>query len=155
MTIHATLCFIFDDNRVLLLKKNPGLFGAGKWNAPGGKLQPKETAEHCAVREVYEETGLSIQNLRQVGTLSFFKYNKHIDPDWMAHLFLTREFHGILKESNEGVLRWFPVDRPPLEEMWEDDRHWYKHAVEGRTFKGEFYFRGDFEKLIDRKIELL
>src|SRR2546427_5275488 len=54
MTIQATLCFIIHNNRVLLLKKNPGLFGAGKWNAPGGKLQPKETAEQCASREVYE-----------------------------------------------------------------------------------------------------
>jgi hypothetical protein len=39
--------------------------------------------------------------------------------------------------------------------MWEDDRYWYMHAVEGRNFRGDFYFRGDFEKLIDHRIELL
>ncbi len=155
MTIQATLCFIVHDDKVLLLKKNPGLFGAGKRNAPGGKLQPNEDAEHCAVREVFEETGLRIQNPTRVGMLSFFKYNKLLNPDWMAHLFLTRDFNGTLKESKEGVLRWFPVDQPPLEEMWEDDRHWYKHAVQGRAFRGEFYFRGDFEKLVDHEIELL
>ena len=70
MTIQATLCFILHDNKVLLLKKNPGLFGAGKWNAPGGKLQHGETAEHCAKREVYEETGLEVQP-RKIGTLIF------------------------------------------------------------------------------------
>ena len=155
MTIQATLCFILHDNKVLLLKKNPGLFGAGKWNAPGGKLQPYETAEHCAVREVYEETGLRIRQPTTVGILSFFKFNKRAYPDWMAHLFLTREFKGTIKESEEGVLRWFPVDQPPLDEMWEDDRHWYKHAIEGRTFRGEFFFTGDFEKLVDHRIELL
>jgi 8-oxo-dGTP diphosphatase len=155
MTIHATLCFILHDNRVLLLKKNPGLFGAGKWNAPGGKLQPKETTEYCAVREVYEETGLTVQQPTRVGMLSFFKYNKRVNPDWIAHLFLTREFRGTLKESKEGLLRWFPVAEPPLDEMWEDDRHWYKHAVEGTRFRGEFYFKGDFEKLVDHRIELL
>jgi 8-oxo-dGTP diphosphatase len=155
MTIQATLCFILHDKRVLLLKKNPGLFGAGKWNAPGGKLQPKETAENCAAREVYEETGLDVRELRKVGTLVFFKYNKREDPDWIAHVFLTTEFHGNLKEGKEGVLRWYPTDRLPLDEMWEDDRYWYRHAIEGRSFHGDFYFRGDFEKLVDHKIELL
>ena len=62
-----------------MLKKNPGLFGASKWNAPGGKLQPKETAERCAAREVSEETGLEVQNLRRIGTLVFFKYDKRED----------------------------------------------------------------------------
>src|SRR6266700_1893310 len=120
MTIQATLCFILHDNRVLLLKKNPGLFGAGKWNAPGGKLQPKETAEQCATREVYEETGLEIHDPRKVGTL-----------------------------------RWFPFEHPPFDEMWEEDRYLYRHAVEGRNFRGDFYFRGDFEKLLDHRVELL
>jgi len=155
LTIHATLCFIVHDNKVLLLKKNPGLFGAGKWNAPGGKLQPKESAEHCAIREVNEETGLKVQQPRKIGTLVFFKFNKREDPDWQAHVFLTSTFHGTIKESKEGILRWYPIDQPPFDEMWEDDRYWYKHAVEGRSFRGDFYFRGDFEKLVEHKIELL
>jgi len=140
---------------VLLLKKNAGLFGAGKWNAPGGKLQPKETAEHCAIREVYEETGLVVESPRRVGTLVFFKHNGRQDPDWIAHVFLTDEFHGTVKEGKEGILRWYPIDRPPFDEMWEDDRYWYRLAIEGRRFRGDFYFRGDFEKLVDHKIELL
>jgi 8-oxo-dGTP diphosphatase len=155
MTIHATLCFILHDNRVLLLKKNPGLFGAGKWNAPGGKVQPNETAEHCAIREVHEETGLEVRKPRKIGTLIFFKRDKHQDPDWIAHVFLTNEFQGTIKESKEGILRWYPIDQPPFHDMWEDDRYWYRHAIEGRSFRGDFYFRGDFEKLVDHKIELL
>jgi len=155
LTIQATLCFIIHDNKVLLLKKNPGLFGAGKWNAPGGKLQPKEDATHCAAREVYGETGLKVQQLRKIGTLVFFKHNKREDPDWIAHVFLTNEFHGAIKGSKEGILRWFPIDRPPFDEMWEDDKYWYRHAVEGRSFRGDFYFRGDFEKLVDHRIGLL
>src|SRR3989475_7604913 len=147
MTIHATLCFILHDNRVLLLKKNPGLFGAGKSNVPGGKLQPEETAEHCATREVYEETGLEVRRLRKVGTLVFFKHDKRRDPDWVAHVFLTNEFQGSIKEGKEGILRWYPVDQPPFDEMWEDDRHWFRQAIEGRSFRGDFYFRGDFAKL--------
>lgn len=154
MPIHATLCFILDENRVLLLKKNPGLFGAGKWNAPGGKLHPNETPEECAVREVREETGLEVRP-RKIATLSFFKHEKREDPDWIGHVFLTREFRGSVEEGKEGILRWFPIDQPPFDQMWEDDRYWYKHAIEGRAFKGDFYFKGDFEKLLDHRIELL
>jgi 8-oxo-dGTP diphosphatase len=155
MTIHATLCFILHDNKVLLLKKNPGLFCAGKWNAPGGKLRPEETDEHCAVREVFEETGLEVQRLRKIGTLVFFKYDKREDPDWIAHVFLTNRFHGTIKEGKEGILRRYPIDQPPLDEIWEDDVFWYGHAVEGKRFRGDFYFRGDFEKLAEHKIKLL
>lgn len=151
MTIHATLCFIIDKDSVLLLKKNPGLFGAGKWNAPGGKLQSNETAEQCATREVLEETGLQVKPTR-VATLAFFKYDKREDPDWIAHVFRATRFHGSLKESREGILRWFPTNQPPFNEMWEDDRFWYNYAVEGRTFRGSFYFQGDFEKLVDHEI---
>lgn len=155
MTIHATLCFILRDNSVLLLKKNPGLFGAGKWNAPGGKLQLDEDLEHCAVREAHEETGLIVRNPIRVGLLKFFKHDKRVSPDWTGHVFLAREFQGTLKESREGVLRWFPTAQPPFEEMWEDDRYWFKHAIEGTKFRGNFYFKGDFEKLVDHNIELL
>src|SRR5438128_11620764 len=102
MTIQATLGFILHDNRVLLLKKNPGLFGADKWNAPGGKLQPNETAEHCVIREVHEETGLEVRKPRKIGTLIFFKHDKRFDPDWIAHVFLTNEFHGTIKEGKEA-----------------------------------------------------
>ena len=138
-----------------MLKKNPGLFGAGKWNAPGGKLGPGETAAQCAAREVYEETGLRVHRPRKIGTLVFYKNDEREDPDWLASVFLTNEFHGTIREGKEGILRWFPVDKPPFDEMWEDDRYWYKHAVEGRPFHGDFYFSGDFEKLVDHKIELL
>ena len=97
-----------------MLKKNPGLFGAGKWNAPGGKLQLKEDATHCAAREVYEETGLKVQQLRKIGTLVFFKHNKREDPDWIAHVFLTNEFHGTIKGAKRAFSDGFRLTGLPL-----------------------------------------
>ena|SRR5437899_3402190 len=138
MAIQATLCFILHENRVLLLKKNPGLFGAGKWNAAGGKVQPNETAEHCAIREVYEETGLEVRKPRKIGTLVFFKHDEHQDPDWIAHVFLTNEFQGTVKESKEGILRWYPIDQPPFDDMWEDDRSGTDMRSKGEAFGGIF-----------------
>jgi hypothetical protein len=38
--------------------------------------------------------------------------------------------------------------------MWEDDQFWYKLALGQTRFEGWFYYSGDFEKLIDHRIEI-
>ena len=153
MTIRAVLCFITRDRNVLLLKKSEGLFGQGKWNAPGGKILPGETPEHCAVREVLEETRLVIHEPEQVGIVHFYKYDKRETADWKVDVFLSRSHEGAPVSGREGVLKWFPIDALPFEEMWEDDRYWHKLALAGNRFAGWFYYSGDFEKLVDHRIE--
>lgn len=139
---------------MLLLKKSKGLFGEGKWNAPGGKIQPGESAEECAVREVLEETGLSVRNPANVGMVHFYKNSRRDEPEWDGHVFTCREFDGSLVAGREGALQWFSKNRFPYDEMWEDDRLWSHLAVEGRRFEGWFYYSGDFEKLENHKITL-
>ena len=153
MTTEATLCFIVQDNKVLLLKKSEGLFGQGKWNAPGGKIKPGEAAGQCAVREVLEETQLTVRNPEQVAVVHFYKYDKRVHPDWKVFVFLGHVFDGTPKHGREGVLRWFDVNALPLDEMWEDDQYWSQRALQGREFEGWFYYSGDFEKLVDHRIE--
>ena len=58
MVTEATLCEIIHGGRILLQRKSAGRFGEGKWNGPGGKVQPGETPLKCVVREVRAETGL-------------------------------------------------------------------------------------------------
>jgi len=58
MVVEATLCEIVHGGRLLLQRKSAGRFGEGKWNGPGGKVQPGETPLECVVREVRDETGL-------------------------------------------------------------------------------------------------
>lgn len=45
-------------------RKGRGKLGAGEWALPGGHLEFAETFEQCAAREVLEETGLTLQNIR-------------------------------------------------------------------------------------------
>ena len=155
MTVNATLCYIMKNKKVLLLKKTKGLFGGEKWNAPGGKIKENETAEECAVREVREETGLRVDGLEHVGILNFFKNGQKNRPNWIVYVYLTKDFQGKLRESKEGVLKWFDSHRIPFKEMWEDDKFWYKYILEKRKFEGRFYFKGDFEKLIAHEIKVL
>jgi len=153
LTIQATLCLIVKDDKVLLLKKSDGLFGQGKWNSPGGKILAGEEPNHCAIREVLEETRLTVKNLEDAGIIHFYKNNNRESPAWTVRVFLSRAFDGIPIEGREGNLRWFNLDSLPFDEMWEDDQYWYRRALEGRKFEAWFYYSGDFEKLVDHKVE--
>jgi 8-oxo-dGTP diphosphatase len=154
LTIHATLCFILENGKVLLLRKSEGLFGQGKWNAPGGKMRLGESAIECAVREVFEETGLTAKNLEPTGTVHFYKHSQRESPDWTVHVFVSRMFAGTLVPGREGVPRWFEISALPFAEMWEDDKFWSHLALGGLKFEGWFYYSGDFESLEDHKIEM-
>ncbi|MBP9731978.1 MAG: NUDIX domain-containing protein [Candidatus Magasanikbacteria bacterium] len=69
---------VIKDNKVLCAKRK-GAHGEGTWQFPGGHLEFKESWEDCARREVMEETGMSITNIR-FGTVSndvFETENKH------------------------------------------------------------------------------
>src|SRR5687768_9308070 len=69
-TDRATLLFVLDGDRVLLIRKQRGL-GAGKINGPGGRLDPGETPLQAAVREVEEELCITPTGVRQCGELLF------------------------------------------------------------------------------------
>ena len=154
MTIQATVCFILRDNEVLLLKKSKGLFGQGKWNAPGGKILPNEEPQTCAVREVFEETGLIVKNTEQIGLLHFYKNSQRENPDWIVHAFLACQSIGVPIDGREGRLKRFKIDALPFDEMWQDDQYWCRLALEGTRLEGWFYFSGDFENQIDHMIEV-
>jgi len=56
----ATLCYIRRGGKTLMVHriKKPNDMHQGKWNGLGGKLDPGETPEECAIREIFEESGL-------------------------------------------------------------------------------------------------
>ncbi len=154
MTVECTLCFIKKDGRVLLQKKAKGKFGELLWNGPGGKLAAGETPEKCAEREVFEETGLKVSNLKRHGSVHF--YNKgSTAPDVSVHMFSTADFGGEPKDLGEGELAWFEFSRLPLHEMWDDDKFWLPHVLAGKTVNGHFFFKNKFDKISDYKLEVI
>lgn len=151
MVVYATVCFILSDGKVLLLKKSAELFGGGKWNGLGGRINLGESPEQACIREVFEESGLKVSQLKYHGLLKFWFGNKN-ELDWVVHVFSTDLFEGKLRESVEGALRWTELDRIPYQEMWEDNKYWLPQILLGKTFVGEFRFNEEGTRLLDHKI---
>ncbi len=146
MKIEGTICYLIREGQALLLQKARG-FGKGKWNAPGGKLTHGESPEACAKREVLEETGLKPLELTPHGKLDFY-FGHDQEPDWIVHVFSSRNFEGNLKSSTEGSVRWFAIEALPYEEMWPDDVAWVPLLLLGKRFQGRFYFDSQAERLL-------
>jgi len=154
MTIHATLCQIIRDDRLLLLLKSQGRFGEGKWNGSGGKLQPGENPEEGIIREVLEETGLKLKSVTLHGVLDFY-FGEKPEPDWVVHVFSSSDFSGEpLDASEEGVLRWFRFEEIPYGEMWQDDAVWLPLLLEGKRFSGWFLFNEDGSELLEHELKV-
>ncbi len=140
--VRATLMFIVDRAReqVLLIRKKRGL-GAGKINGPGGKIDPGESACACAVRETFEELGVTALNPAKYGEL-WFEFTDGLRM--LVHVYLAEGHHGEAHETAEAVPLWTSLAALPLDEMWADDRFWLKELLIGHaSFTGKFVFDGD------------
>ncbi|MDA0788560.1 MAG: 8-oxo-dGTP diphosphatase [Proteobacteria bacterium] len=142
----ATLLFVVDSGRVLLIRKKRGL-GAGKINGPGGKLEPDETPLACAIRETREELLIEALQVRPAGELFFHAEDM---PRIHAHVFVATDYRGIPSETAEATPIWFSFDQIPYDEMWQDDRLWLPQVLCGQRITGWFSFIE--ETLIDHKV---
>lgn len=104
---------IFSGNKVLMGKRK-NAHGQGSWAPPGGHLEMNETPEQCAVREVFEETGLHVKNIRR-GPVTNDIYkgeNKHY-----VTLFMLADYAGgvpeVLESNKCETWQWFSWDDLP------------------------------------------
>ena len=146
-TERATLLFVLQDGRILLINKKTGL-GAGKINGPGGRIDPGETAMAGAIREVQEELCVTPTGVRRAGEL-FFQFM----DGYALHgtVFTATGFEGLLCETREAAPIWTPVEKIPYERMWADDALWLPLLLQGKGFCGYFTFDGD--AMLDSRVE--
>ncbi|NWS38348.1 8ODP triphosphatase, partial [Probosciger aterrimus] len=134
-----TLVLVVQPQRVLLGMKKRG-FGAGLWNGFGGKVQPGESIEEAARRELLEESGLTVNTLQKMGQITFeFVGNSELME---VHVFRADDFHGEPTESDEMRPQWFQLDEVPFSRMWADDIYWFPLVLQKKLFRGYFKFLG-------------
>ncbi|MFW5694222.1 MAG: 8-oxo-dGTP diphosphatase [Alkalispirochaeta sp.] len=135
----AVLCFLQRDGEVLLIRKKRGL-GAGKVNGPGGKTEPGERPVDAAIRETWEEVGLTPMDPIHYGTLRFaFTDGYYLE----VYVYVASHWHGSLVETEEAEPFWVNTSDIPYHQMWEDDTWWLPPVLTGDHVEAEMAFDGD------------
>ncbi len=129
--IVGSLCYVLHDHQVLLLKRARPPH-VGYWTPPGGKAEHGESPQECCIREMKEETGLTIADpvLRCIQTVVDVAYPVH----WLLFIFRADHPQGTLhpKATSEGELRWIALaDLAHYERPHTDQQHW-THIINER-----------------------
>lgn len=104
----TTMVMVYDENRILVQDRlNPNWPGI---TFPGGHVEPCESFVRCAAREVLEETGLTVSDLRLCGLKQFTHRNGSFR--YIVIFFKTHRFSGELRSCDEGRVFW--IDRSDL-----------------------------------------
>ena len=117
----TTLCYLQRDNCYLMLHrvKKENDASHDKWIGVGGKCEADESPDECMLREVGEETGLTVTQWRYRGIVTFIS---DIWPCEYMHLFTATQWEGSLTDCDEGDLQWVPIARLEELNLWEGDK---------------------------------
>lgn len=140
---NTTLCYIEKDGRYLMLHrvKKQNDANAGKWIGIGGKFEADESPDDCLLREVREETGLTLTRYRPRGIVTF------VSDEWeteIMHLYTADAFTGEPHACDEGDLAWIPIPQVEDLPLWEGDRVFLRLlATDAPFFSLKLVYEGD------------
>ena len=100
--------------KVLLIQRGGEPF-KGAWAFPGGFMDMDETTEQCAIRELEEETGLRVSDIKQIGAYSKVERDPRGRTITVAYLAIIDEPIAVTGQDDAANAEWWPVDAlPPL-----------------------------------------
>lgn len=149
---NTTLCYIEHQGKYLMMLRNKKKVDASKnkWIGVGGKFEEGESPEECVLREVKEETGLSLLDYKLRGVVTF------VSDIWESeymYLFTASKFQGELTACDEGDLSWISKEEIFDLNLWEGDRAFLKLLFEDTEFfTMKLQYQG--EKLMDIKTKI-
>ena len=141
--LNTTLCYLERGDAYLMLhrvKKKDDL-NRDKWIGIGGKCEEGESPEDCLLRECREETGLSLEEYRYRGLVTFVSDQA---PTEYMHLFTAARWSGRQKECPEGDLAWIKKQELLSLSIWEGDKIFLRLLEEDRPFFSlKLQYRGE------------
>jgi len=143
--ILTTACMIYQGNQILLQNVSKG-----DWHGlffPGGHVEKGESFVKAVIREIKEETGLTIKNPQLSGIKQFQAGN---DERYVVLLYKTNEFSGTLTSSDEGEMEW--VNRENLPNLSVAEGFFETLRVLDEASLSELYYEygKDNDKWVDR-----
>ncbi|MCI8298893.1 MAG: 8-oxo-dGTP diphosphatase [Lachnospiraceae bacterium] len=129
----TTLCYIEQEDQYLMLhrvKKQKDV-NKDKWIGIGGHFEEGESPEECLLREVKEETGLTLTSFSFRGLITFIAEGWPVE--YMC-LYTADAFEGTLTECDEGTLEWVEKERIMSLNLWEGDKIFFRLLMEDAPF---------------------
>ena len=150
---NTTLCYISRGDEYLMLHrvKKENDLNRDKWIGFGGKLEENESPEEGILREVREETGLVLTDLKYRGIVTFL--SDIYEGEYM-HLFTAEQFEGEITDCDEGEIAWIRKKDFAALPQWEGDRIFMKLLEDGAPFFSlKLRYEGDrlAEAVLDQK----
>ena len=102
----AVRCYLIKDGKVIATKYKEKNKKAGYYDIPGGKIENGENSIQTAIREMKEETGLEVRNLKYKGKMIIEYPNRIFDFD----VFITNESEGEPQEFEENTSEWMEIN---------------------------------------------
>ncbi|MEU2869295.1 (deoxy)nucleoside triphosphate pyrophosphohydrolase [Streptomyces olivoreticuli] len=108
---------VFDQGRLLAARRSAPPELAGRWELPGGKLEPGETAEQALVRELREELGVEVEPLERVAG------EWPLRPPFVLHVWTAKLVSGTVRAlQDHDEVRWLTPDRVDEVDWLDEDR---------------------------------
>ena len=134
-TIFTNMCMVYDGEGNVLVQNrlNPDWPGIV---FPGGHVEAGESFYDAAVREVFEETGLTVSELQMCGIKDWFRDD---GTRYVVLLYKTNKFEGELTSSDEGEVMWIPLAKMQGMEIPESMKTMLKVFLEDNLSEQFFY----------------
>ena len=147
----STLCYIEKDNKYLMLHrvKKENDINEGKWIGVGGRFEKDESPEECLIREIKEETGLTLTSYKLRGIVTYI--STKWETEYM-YVFIADKFVGELIKCNEGNLEWIDKNEVLNLKTWEGDKIFLEKLLNDNKFF-TIKFNYDDEKLIEYNLK--
>lgn len=139
----ASLCYVHDTqtNTVLMIHRNKKANDPheGHYNGLGGKFEEGESPLENVTREVFEESGLKIENPTLKGVITF-PNNYGNNESWHVFVYVATQFSGELADCNEGTLEWIPKEQLLSIKTHEADKHFLSWLDTAGVFEVKFLY---------------
>ena len=129
----TTLCHIIKDGNYLMMHrvKKENDINKDKYIGVGGHFEYGESPDECLLREVKEETGLTLTSYKARGIVTFIYGDDIVE---YMHLYTADGFTGELIDCDEGELVWVPIKEVCNLPIWEGDKEFFRLMDESEDF---------------------
>ena len=148
-----TICFllhVLDGVPMVCLARKKRGFLSGKLNGYGGKKEPEETVDACALRETQEESTVIPLVWEKRGLVTY--YDHAITHE--CHVYVITAWKGTPIETEEMAPSWYPVSDIPFDQMNREDSLWVASVLEDQRVTANFYY-DEAGALLRSEVELV